>query len=338
MRMSLSLSENPASRKGRRPDDIMKKTLIIFLAAALFGHCPAVYGAVVDKIVVVVNNEVITQGEIDRMLAPLYQHYRSIYQGPDLVNKLDEARQKIMGQLIEEKLLLGEAKKLNIEVEDKELSTKLGEAQKRFGSKEMFDRALAEQRMTLKDLKAKYRDQMMVRKLVDQKVGSRVLITPVEVSEYYRSHAAEFVQPEEVKLRNILIKPGPDLTAEKALELAELIDRQLKEGADFADLARTYSEGPGASDGGVMGYQKRGDLLPEIESMVFGLKEGEMSGMLKTDIGYFFFKVDEKRGGKTLSLSEARGQIEEIIYNEKGREKMKSWVDGLKKNAYIAFR
>jgi parvulin-like peptidyl-prolyl isomerase len=316
----------------------MKKMAPVFALVSMLALSPALHGAVVDKIVVVVNNEVITQGEIDRVLAPVYQHFRTIYQGEELVRKLDEARQKIVGQLIEEKLLLGEAKKLNIEVEEKELSARMSEAQKRFGSKEAFERALAEQRMTTKDLKAKYRDQLMTRKLVDQKVGSRIIITPVDVSEYYRKHADEFAQPEEVKLRNILIRPKETLTPEQALELAQLISRRLKEGADFSDLARTYSDGPGAAEGGLMGYQKRGELLPAIEDVVFNMKEGQTSDMLQTDMGYFFFKVDEKRGGKTPSLSEARSQIEEMIYSERGREKMKSWVDGLKKNAYIAFR
>jgi parvulin-like peptidyl-prolyl isomerase len=320
---------------------VRARSLFIALAAiAAFSAAPSLTAraAVVDKIVVVVNNEVITQGEIDRMLAPVYQHFKSVYQGPDLMAKLDEARQKIMGQLIEEKLLLGEAKKLNIEVEEKDIAARMSDAQKRFASRELFERALAEQRMTPKDLKAKFRDQLMTRKLVDQKVGSRIIITPVEVSEYYRSHASDFTQSDEIMPRNILIKPGNDLPPDKALELAEMIGRRLKDGADFAELARTYSSGPGAADGGVMGYRKRGELMPEIEDVIFSLKEGETSDMIRTGMGYFFFKIEEKRPGRKLSLAEARAMIEEVLYSEKGREKMKGWMEGLKKNAYIAFR
>jgi peptidyl-prolyl cis-trans isomerase SurA len=305
---------------------------VIVLSASLVG------AAVVDKIVVVVNNEVITQGEVDRMLAPVYQHYKSVCQGEELMTKLDEARQKIMGSLIEEKLLLGEAKKLNIEVDDKEVAARISDSQKRFGTKEAFERALAEQRMTIKDLKAKYRDQIMTRRLVDQKVGSRIIITPVEVSEYYRKHSEEFVQPEEILPRNILIRPKEDLPPDKALELAQLVGRRLREGADFAELAKTYSDGPGASEGGLMGYRKKGELAPEMDKVIFNLKEGETSDMIETGMGYLFFKIEARRPGRSLSLSEARSQIEEIIYSERGKEKMKGWVDGLKKNAYIAFR
>lgn len=317
----------------------MKRTLILLaILAFALSQLPSVYGAVIDKIVVVVNNEVITQGEIDRMLQPAYQKFRTVYQGQMLMQKLEEIRQVIMGQLIEDKLILSEAKKENIEVDEKEVDAKVAEVQKRFGSREIFERALAEQRMTPKDLKAKYRDQLMTRKLVDKKVGARVFITPVEVSEYYRKHLDEFTEVGDIKIRNILIRPKDSVSPEKAREIAELIDRQLKDGADFAELARTYSDGPGASEGGMMGFKKKGEMLPEIEDAVFSLNEAQTSGMLETSLGYFFFKVDEKRPSKTLSLSEARHQIEEAIYSEKAREKMKGWVEGLKKNAYIAFR
>jgi parvulin-like peptidyl-prolyl isomerase len=316
------------------------RALATLALLALAVVCAAVQadGAVIDKIVVVVNNEVITQGEIDRLLQPIYQRFVAMYQGDELMRKLEEVRQMIIGQLIDEKLILGEARKQNIEVEEREVLAKMDDAQRRFGSKEMFDRALAEQRMTMKDLKAKFRDQLMSRKLVDQKVGSRIIITPVDVSEYYRAHAEEFSQPEEIKLRAILIRPKSGLDPEKALDLAQLISRQLREGADFAELARTYSDGPGATDGGMLGYKTRGELLPEIEDAVFRLKDGETSEMLQTGMGYFFFKVEERRQPKSVTLSEARRQIEDAIYSERAKEKMKGWVEGLKKNAYIAFR
>lgn len=317
----------------------IRKAFSLFLIAACMAACPSfLHGAVVDKIVVVVNSEVITQGEIDRVLMPVYFKAKTMYQGEDLMRKLDEARQSILGQLIDEKLMLGEAKKAGIEVDEKEVSARISEIQKRFGSKEMFERALAEQRMTVKDLKAKYRDQIMTKKLVDQKVGARIFITPVDVSEYYRKHSEEFAQPDEVKVRNILIRVKEGVSPEKALELAQEVHKKLIDGADFAELARTHSEGPAASDGGLMGYQKKGDLNPELEAVVFSLKEGETSDVIQTSLGCFIFKIEEKRSARSLNISEARRQIEDAIYSERAREKMKGWLEGLKKNAYIAFR
>ena len=87
-----------------------------------------------------------------------------------------------------------------------------------------------------------------------------------------------------------------------------------------------------------MGYIKRGDLLPEIEKAVFVLKPGEVTGIVQTSLGYHIFKVEEKEAPKTLSLSEVRHDVESAVYKSKADAKIKGWLEGLKKNAYIAFK
>ncbi|MBU1038421.1 MAG: peptidylprolyl isomerase [Candidatus Omnitrophica bacterium] len=311
----------------------------LFTIIALFAITTAVsYAAVVDKIMVVVNNEVITQGEIDRILAPAYEQYKSAFAGEDLIKKLDDARQAVLAQLIEEKLILSEAKRLNIEVDEKDVKAKVEEAKKRFPSNEMFEQALDAQRISLKELKAKFKEQLMSRKLVDQKVGSKIFITPNEVVEYYNSHTKDFSRPEEIRLSNILIKPKENVRVEKTVELVLEISKRLKAGSDFSELAKIYSEGPGAKDGGAMGYVRRGDLLPEIEKVVSGMKEGEVSEMIRTKIGYHFFKVDEKKTPEIVSLADARRPIEEVLWMGKMKEKSKEWIEDLRKYAYIAFK
>jgi len=291
---------------------------------------------VLDKIEVVVNDEIITRSEIDRLLAPIYQQYKTVYAGDELVAKLVDARQRVIQQLIDDRLILSEAKKLNIQVEDKEVDAKIEEVATRMGSKEAFEEALRQQGITAKDLKNRYREQLIARKLIDQNVGSRIVITPVEVDQYYRNNSKQFIQPEEVKIRNILIRADPD--PKKALILARSVLAQIKSGADFGELANTYSQGPNAFEGGLMGYVKKGDLLPDIEKKIFELKDGEVSELIQSSLGYHIFKLEEKRPARTLSLADAKDRIEEEIFKEKARDKIKGWVEGLKKNAYIAFK
>lgn len=317
----------------------MKKLNLLFmvqvflLSAAVVSHA-----AVIDKLVVVVNNEVITQGEIDRLLGPLYQQFKTAFPEDQLIKKLDEARQAIMGQLIEEKLILSEAKKQNIEIEEKEINAKVDEARKRFPSSAMFEQALAAQRISLKELRLKYKEQLMTRKIIDQKVGAKIFITPNDIAQYYSNNVEKFSQPEELKVSNILIKPKDSATAQNTMGLVNEIDKRLKAGGDFAELAKVYSEGPGAEAGGLMGYVKRGDLLPEIEKVVFVMKEGEVSGVIQTSLGYHFFKVDERKKARSLSLAEARRSIEEALWQAKIKEKSKGWIEDLRKHAYIAFK
>lgn len=315
-----------------------KKFLSLLFSAAIIFCAVSARCEVIDKIAIVVNNEIITQGEIDKMLAPVYAQYRTRYQGEELLVKLEEARQKIIAQLIEDKLILSEAKRLNIEADEKAIEARLDDARRRFGSREKFDEALAEEHITVGVLRERYREQMVSRSLIDQKIGSRIVVTPVEVSEYYNAHPDEFVQEEQVKLRNILVKPKKDIDIKKTVELINMIHARLLEGSDFSSLAKIYSEGPNASEGGLMGFVGKGELLPEIEEVVFNLKEGEISGIIQTSLGYHIFKVEEKRERKVLPLKEVYKEAEEIIFRDKIRESIKDWVESLKKNAYIAFK
>lgn len=316
----------------------MKKNAL-FLAAVFTLVLPVLsYGEIVDKIAVVVNDEVITNGEIDRALLPMYQQYQSIYKGKELISKLEEQRQKVIEQLIEDRLILSQAKKLNIEVDEREIDAKLNETIRRFASKEEFEQALKEQRLTAKDLRARYRDQLMARMLVDQEIGSKISVTPMEMANYYNAHADDFAQPEHIKVLNILLSPKSDVDIKKTLALAREIERRLREGGDFGALAKVYSEGPGADEGGSMGYVKRGDLMPEIEKVVFDMKVGETSGMIQTSLGYHFFRVEEKKERRILPFSEVKTAAEEAVFREKIKDKLQVWVEGLKKNAYIAFK
>ena len=292
----------------------------------------------VDKIAVIVNCEIITQGEIDRFTEPIYREYQTLYADDELSARLDEARANIVNQLIDDRLILGEAKRLKIEVDEREVDSRIEDAKKRFESSEQFEKALAEQKVTLSDLRLRYAEQMMTRRLIDQKVGSKITITPVEISEYYNKHMDEYAQSEEAKVRNILIRPKADAAAGEALDLAKEILRRLEEGGDFALLAKEYSEGPYAAEGGLMGYVKRGDLLPELEAVVFDMKEGEISGIVQTSLGYHILKLEERRAERPRDLSEMRHEVEEAIFRDKVKDKIKEWVQGLRKNAYIAFK
>lgn len=320
----------------------MQRNNRIFLAAASLAAtilCAAVSSAeIIDKVAVVVNNEVVTRREIDRIMQPALEQYSNIYSGDQLISKLEELRQKVMQQLIEDKLVLCEAKKAGIEVDQKDIDARIDEMKKRVGSTAEFERALSMQNLTLKDLKTRYKEQLMSRKMIEKKIGGKVTMTPVEVIEYFNEHANEFVKPAQLTLYNILIRPkeyeDPSATARRAKEVL----KRVKEGEDFAELARKYSEGPNATDGGLMENVKKGDLMPEIEKVVFNLKEGQTSDIIQTSLGYHIFKVEDMTEETPLSLQDVKRDVEERLFHEKANERLKSWIDELKKSAYIAFK
>ncbi|MDP3730664.1 MAG: peptidylprolyl isomerase [Candidatus Omnitrophota bacterium] len=311
-------------------------SVIITVLAALAAPSGA---AVVDKIVVVVNNEIITQREVDIMLAPIYGQYRSMYKGEELIRMLEDVREKILKQLIEDRLILSEAKKLNIAIEEKEVDAKIDEMRSKVGSEQDLENMLNEQNLTLNELRARYKEKIMIRKLIDQKVGARIIITPLEVKNYYNDNKDSFMQPEEIRLRAILIKPKKEQGGEAgSLQLIRDLMKRLREGCDFESLAKEYSDDPAAAEGGLMGYVKKGDLMPQIEEIVFKLKEGEITGIIQSPLGYHIFKVEEKRVRRMRELAEVRQDIEEFLYREKASQRLKGWIDSLAKSAYIEFK
>jgi parvulin-like peptidyl-prolyl isomerase len=179
----------------------------------------------------------------------------------------------------------------------------------------------------------------MIRRLIDQKVGARIIITPLEVKTYYAEHKDQFLQPQEVLVRQILIKAGKDQASQAAaLKKIRGISDGIKEGRDFAALAKEYSEGSNPEDGGLMGYIKPGDMMPQLEEIIFKLKDQETSGIVQSSLGYHLFKVEERKLSRNKELSEVRQEIEEFLYREKANQKLKGWIDSLAKNAYIEFK
>ncbi len=157
-------------------------------------------------------------------------------------------------------------------------------------------------------------------------MAKQVQVTPQELQSYYNPHRDEYRVPEQVNVRHILIKtppPGPDgkvdeKAVQAAKEKAESILKPLQAGANFADLAKKYSEDPGSKDnGGSRGWIQRGQTVPEFEQVAFSLKPGETSGVVRSTFGFHIIHVDAKQEAHVKSLDEVKAQIEPILAQQK---------------------
>ncbi|UCD54625.1 MAG: peptidylprolyl isomerase [Candidatus Omnitrophota bacterium] len=296
------------------------------------------YAEVVSKILVIVNDEVITQGEVNRILIPIYKQYKELYTGQEFARKLDEARRNVLQKLIQDKLLLTEGKRRKIEAGDEEVEIKIESLRKRFPDEEEFKKTLERENILLSELEKKIKERIIIDKLIDMEIRRRVSISPSEIVEYYESHRDEFEEPEKIKLKSILVKISEDRPEKESLELAKRILARLEEGANFGLLAEEYSDGPYAESAGDMGWVKPGELMPKINDTIFTLEENQFSGILKTNLGFHIFKVEEKNASRARKFDEARDDIERILFSNKLEEHLGRWLENLKKDAYIAFR
>lgn len=318
----------------------MKKRILIFwILAVSFIFTAGISSAeIIDKVLAVVNNEVITQSELDRILFPIYTQYSEIYSEEELPEKMDEARQEMILQMIEDKLIIQEAQKEGITVAGKEVDERIAEIKSKFPNEEEFEAALEGQGLNLNILEKRYEEQALMKKIFDKEVKSQIVIVPTEVQEYYKGHISEFEEPETVVLRVITLKVNQPEEKQKVFEKAQNIKKAIGEEKSFEEMAQKFSEDAYAIEGGLMGYVKKGQLMQEIDEKIFALKPGEVSDVIESDLSFRIFKVDEKILPHTSSFEQVREKIQNSIYQEKVKEKFDEWLDKLKKDAYISIK
>ncbi|MDD5085227.1 MAG: peptidylprolyl isomerase [Candidatus Omnitrophica bacterium] len=298
----------------------------------------------VDKVVAVVDEEAITQSELDELLNPIYEQYRKQYQGEDLFRKLDEARRILLNQLIEDRLVYQESKRAGVKMAEEEVDASVNDFKDRFQNDAEFNKLLKEEGMTMTKLRERYERQIAIRKLHQYEVRGKVMVSPKEVEQYYKDHINEFATNERIQVRTITIRKSPEavekgLTDETAKAKAEAVLKELIDTkADFAELAKRYSQDSYALEGGELGFIERGDMVEAIDQALFSLKKGELSQVLESKLGYHIFRVDDIQAGKVQALDEMRGNIQGIIYREKMRKRFVEWMEQLKKEAYISIR
>lgn len=314
----------------------MRKALFGLLVAGLIAVVPA-RAEVLERILAIVNDEVITEQDLQVVMAPVAAQFRTQYTGQELQERLSEARREFLSRVVEEKLILSQAKKMQVIVKDSEVDEMVVEARNKFQSREQFLQALSEQGLSEKRLWERFRDQIMTSKLVSYDVKSKVSVSPGEISEFYRAHQDEFQQGERVRLQQILVRVS-NRKPEEAKTLADSLVKQISEGGSFEELAKTHSEGSEAKEGGEMGWMERGQLLGAIDEKVFALPVGGVTDPIETTLGYHIFKVIDKQPALLKALNDVRGEIQDRLFKQKLKKRLDSYVDDLKKNAYISIR
>jgi len=306
---------------------------LFFAFAFLVSAQSGVWSEVVSRVVAQVNGDIITSQELDQIVRPLYAKYKSVYSGEELEKRIREARKNAIDQLIERKLILQEAKKKNIQVDPKDIETKLGQIKSKFDSDEEFYYALEKEGMTVDQLRENINEQLLVRTLTRQEVTRSISVSPKEVDDYYKKHIDDFSEPEMVQVGQILVKKGKD--AEAARKKIEKAFAKLKKGNSFESVVKEYSEGPFAKEGGNLPFYAKGDLLSEIEKAAFSLSVGERSGIIESSLGFHIILLKAKKEPRVNTLTEVWSEIEEVIYQKEIEQVHKKWVARLKEKAHI---
>jgi parvulin-like peptidyl-prolyl isomerase len=279
----------------------------------------------------VVNDEVVTTSDVEASLSELLE------QDPDVADGADpsQMRQAVLQRLIQDRLLLQEAKKLGVSVSSEQVLRRLEEVRARFESEEAFAQSLRDSGISREQLKEKLRDQMTVRRLIDGKVRSTIVISPQDVARELQAHPELARAGDRVRGRHLLIRVYESRSEEKARSLIEQLRAQLAGGASFEELARQHSEDSHREDGGGLGWVAPGQLMPELDAALFSLQPGELSLPIQSRLGFHLVKVEERRTAESLSVLEANTAVYQRLYQRRFQQEMSRWVEGLMRRAYI---
>lgn len=297
---------------------------------------------ITNAIVSVVNDEIITLHEVIREAQPAINDAEK----KGVLNDASriQIRRTALDQLIEKKLTRQKVKELNIKVSEEEIRQAIDDVRKQnnIPSQEAFITALASQGLSFDQYRAQLQEQIEKLRLVSMEVRSKVFVGETEIREYYTANQAKYTGEDSFRARHIFFKTDVkasqvDTQRSKTTALAVLAD--VKEGKDFAELAKKFSEDPAArKDGGDLGSFKKGDMQPELEKAILSLKPGEVSDLVTTPIGFHIIKLESRLAGITKPLESVKTEIEEILYRKKSEERFNQWAKDLRGKASVEIR
>lgn len=293
---------------------------------------------VVDRIVAIVNEDVITQSELQESMLPFIADYKVRYEEDELEGKMDEVRQDALNRLIEERLILQEAKKREVVVEDSAIEKRLEDVKKRFKTEEEFYYAIKESGVTIARLKEKYRDQIMMRNLVRGLINSSVNVSPTQITVYYNGNIKDFSVPKMARFKVLLVKPLPEGSMEETEKIVLHIMEKINDGQDFDMLVKQFSQGPNIDKGGDMGYMPAGGIIKELDDQIELLNPGDTSDIIKTNTGFYIIKIIDKKEAGILPIAEVRDIIRARLYQRESELTLREFIGKLKEDAYIKLK
>jgi len=325
----------------------MKSMLMILLlgALALGGlvvppQDAAAEAAVVDRILAVVNEDVITLYDIETLMRPLSQNIKAQRLPPEReMQAVAKLRDEMLNNLIDTKLTEQEVKRYNITITEEEVENYIRQLkQRRSITDEQLRALLAEQGLTLEDYRKEVKLQLQRTKLVNREVRSKVVITEADIKAYYEKNKAKYGGGTRYHLWNLFVKlPAQASPADREAAqglLAEVL-AELRRGRSFPEIVRLTAERASALQGSDLGLFRVEELTPQLRELVRGLKPGQFSAVIESDFGYQIVYIQEIQETVSKPLAQVEVEIQDILFRERVDDRFNSWLSDLRKRSHI---
>jgi parvulin-like peptidyl-prolyl isomerase len=306
--------------------------------------CVPVGAEVVDKIIAVVNDEIITLAEFNTAFDPYLKNIEDNYKGKDKEALINQSKEAFLKRLVDNLLIEQEAKKAgkSIVIKDEEVMDVVRDMiAKRKSNMEEFKKNLAREGTSLESLKKDIRSQMVRMRLLRWEIKSKVMVSDEEIGEYYTKNRQDYEGKEAVRLKQIFLAipaKADKKTKAKIKEEAEQLRKRVLAGEPFELLAVKYSQGPGAAQGGDIGFIEKGTIIAAVDSVAFNLPMEQVSEVIESSIGFHIIKVVDKKGAGLKPIATVREEIKTKIEDEKLEKKYEEWITSVRKKSFIEIK
>ena len=303
------------------------------LAAGIVG---AQQAEVVDRIVAVVNGDIITLYDLNRAFKPYEENIKALKYEPEKERQtLFQVRKDILSQLIDSQLADQKIKREQIEVSQKEIDTTIERMKEaRSFTDEQLREGLAAQGLTMEEYRKEIESQILRTKLVNREVKSKIVITKEDIKAYYDRHQEKYAGEKKYYLWNIFIKAS-DYEKEDALKAIKSVESRLKQGSAFETMVKELNAIASAVKGTDLGLYRHDELSKELRKVVDELKGGEFSEVLDTNFGYQMIYVQKIEDSPAKPLEAVESEIQQILYNEFVDNKYQEWLEDLRTRSHI---
>jgi peptidyl-prolyl cis-trans isomerase SurA len=294
---------------------------------------------VVNAIAVIVNDQVITMKDLFMAMRDdidfLQQRYAS--QPKVLDEKLKQLKAETLETMVDNRLVLNEFKTIGKPLPESLIDQRVNEdVKKKFGDRLTAIKTLQQGGVTWESYREKVRDNFILQLMWNAKVPHDPVISPTRIENYYVKHQDEYKLEDRVKLRMIVVTNRPS-GGVSAMELAREIAKKVDEGASFSEMARVYSQGSQAADGGDWGWVERKVLRQDLAKVAFSLKAGQRSEPIETPSGVYLMYAEQAELSHVRSLTEVREEIENTLKADEVRRLRQQFVERLKKKNLVVY-
>jgi peptidyl-prolyl cis-trans isomerase SurA len=313
------------------------KVVLTVLFVIMFSASAHSHAEISNRVVAIVNNDVITLYELNKRIKEL-TGYSSDTLKAQSDEKFIETRRTILEMIIDEKVAQSKIQELGVQVSQEEIDSYIENFKKANNlTQEDLIAGLKDEGTTLALYRNSIKEKLEREQLIEYEVKSKSIILENQISKYYQDHIDEFREEELDQIASIVLKVQDKNNADELAELnkkGEKILARLKNGEDFSALAKEFSQGPGADEGGVLGEFNSAHIDPALKKIIGGLAEGQVSDLITTGSGIQIIKLLKRTGGAVKPFEEVRNDIYQTIYDQELEKRYSTWIKELRDKSF----